>query len=263
MNTVLITGGTSGLGFELAKYFLRKGFNVYATGRDGIHISGLSERVKFIKVDFSDPSDVRKSIQNLLNQGIRFDIVINNAGVLSPPGFTKCSNGIEYTFQVNFLSHLLINELIIKEPVNRSPLIIVSVTSPVYKLVDPDFKLPEPEGYRSFKTYSESKYYMLFIGEYLMDKYPEGNLKFIGFNPGTFSSHIYRLQKGWFRNLYRIAGPFMKSPAKVAAKLGGVLAGKELINGMVYRNDNSYLKLKSDDKKAMAAFFSKCSELMV
>jgi len=262
LKTVLITGGTSGLGLELVKYFLRKGFAVYATGREGKQISGLGESVRFVKVDFSEPADVIKNILSLLAQGIRFDIVINNAGVLSPPEFAICSNGIEFTYQVNFISHLLINDLIIKESDNSKPQIFVSVTSPVYKLVKPEFRLPEPEKYRSFKTYAESKYYMLLTGDYLMNKYHGKNLKFIGFNPGTFSSQIYRMQKRWFRNLYLVAGPFMKGPARVAAALGDVLTGTVILNGMIYKSRNSFTEIESYDKDDARNFIDECSAII-
>jgi NAD(P)-dependent dehydrogenase (short-subunit alcohol dehydrogenase family) len=257
--TVLITGGTSGLGFELVKCFLREGYDVYAFGRDEKRLFDRGERLYFLKVDFSDLSIVKRSFQSLYNNGIRFDIVINNAGVLSPPEFNITGDGLEYTFQVNFLSHLLLNEMIIKEIGNTESLTIVSVTSPVYKYVKPDFTIPDIIGYRPFKSYAESKLYLLLIGEYLQYKYPGKDLKFIGFDPGTFRSGIYRMQKNWFHKMYLVASPFMRNPSKVARILAEILLEQELVTGVVYRRKNRYRTLDHIDREEIEKFMTICS----
>ena len=255
---VLITGGTSGLGFELVKCFLREGFDVFAFGRDEKRLFDRGERLYFSKVDFSDLSDIKRSFQTLSDNGIGFDIVINNAGVLSPPEFTMTGNGLEYTFQVNFLSHLLLNEMIIREKGNDEPLTIVSVTSPVYRYFKPDFKIPDIIGYRPFKSYAESKLYLLMIGEYLLNKYPGKDLKFIGFDPGTFRSGIYRMQKNWFKKMYLVASPFMRNPSKVARILAEILLEQELVTGVVYRRKNRHRTLDHIDKEEIEKFMAIC-----
>ena len=255
---VLIKGGTSGLGFELVKCFLQKGFEVFATGRDPLKLFYQDERLHFIRVDFSDLADIRKSIRELLDNVGRFDKVINNAGVLSPPEFIVTGNDIEYSFQVNFLSHLLIDELIVRSKTDSDPITIVSVTSPVYKYVKPSFRLPEASSYQPFKTYAESKFYILLIGEYLLIKYPEKNLKFIGYDPGTFSSGIYRMQKGWFQRMYQIAAPFMRNPAKVAWILTEILEDEELISEAVYWRKNGFRNMNRIDKEPIDDFMKKC-----
>ena len=260
--TVLITGGTSGLGYDLVKCFLSEGYEVFATGRDHSRLSDSGEEFQFVRTDFSDLKDVKSVIQKLLKTGTRFDIVINNAGVLSPPEFTPTVNGIEYSFQVNFLSHLLIDELIIREKSHSDPLTIVSVTSPVYRYVRPDLKVPDQLTYKSFKSYSESKLYLLFIGDHLLKRYPGNDIKFICFDPGTFRSGIYRMQKSWFQRMYRIASPFMRSPSRVAQSLSEILNEENLINGAVYRRKNMFRKPDIADKKKIEEFMAECYGLI-
>lgn len=256
---VLITGGTSGLGHELVKRFLQEGYDVYTTGRNQNNLLNLGDRIRFIKIDFADLSSVKASIQELLNTGISFDIVINNAGVLSPPAYTLTPNGLEYTFQVNFLAHLLIDDLILGKKDNGDPLTIATVTSPVFNFVKSDFKWPDGNAYSAIKSYSESKFYLLLIGEYLNKKYPEKPLSFIGFNPGTFSSGIYRMQNNWFHGMYHIASPFMRNPSKVAGLLKEILLEQEIHNGAVYRNRNNFKVLEHADSKVIDDFMIMCS----
>ncbi len=230
---VLITGGTSGLGIELVKLFLKKRYKVVATGRNELNFS--DENLRFVAVDFSDMEKVAHAMKKLLDSIDSFDIIINNAGVLSPPDFKQTDNGLEYTFQVNFLSHLLINEIILKNSKRDRPVIIAAVTSPVYRIAKPDLIiLPMKSDYRPFKAYSNSKLYLAFMCKYLPERFPGLNLKCIGFDPGTFSSGIYRMQKQFFRRLYKIAAPFMRSPGKVALVLSELITREDLLNGSVY-----------------------------
>lgn len=231
---ILITGGTSGLGLELVRLFLEGGSEVYTTGRDPSRLQSGESKLHFISVDFSDLKEVSEAARKLTLQSVKFDLLINNAGILSPPHYTTTKDSLEYTFQVNFLSHHLLDELIIRNADNKFELMVVSVTSPVYKYVKPDFKMSDIEKYRSFKAYAESKLYLLLAGEHIHNKYPEKRLIFIGYDPGTFRSGIHRMQKKWFQHLYRIAGPFMRSPAYVAKTLYGILANRICIDGLVY-----------------------------
>jgi NAD(P)-dependent dehydrogenase (short-subunit alcohol dehydrogenase family) len=259
---VLITGGTSGLGYELVKRLHIEGYEVFTTGRNSAKLSSSGGNLHFLKIDFSDLNSVTSNIQELLNRGIRFDLVINNAGVLSPPGFTASVNGIEYSFQVNFLSHLLINDLIIRDKDNSDPLTFVSITSPVYRYVRPDLKLPDSSTYKSFKSYSESKLYLLYIGDHLLKMYPGSNAKFICFDPGTFRSGIYRMQKSWFHNMYSIAAPFMRNPSRIAAVLADILNEENLINGAVYSGRHRFRKPDPGDEAGIDEFMAKCNGMI-
>src|SRR5512133_3531568 len=121
---ILITGGTSGLGYELAKYFVSTGAEVYVTGRNPERLTGCGDVIHFIRMDFADLSDVKQKI--LLFSDTKPDLIINNAGVLGPHKFRMTKDGFEYTMQVNFLAHLLIDRMIAGARSSNEPLTIVS-----------------------------------------------------------------------------------------------------------------------------------------
>jgi short-subunit dehydrogenase involved in D-alanine esterification of teichoic acids len=50
MQSVLITGGTSGLGLEMARSFRDAGYNVYTTGRDPKRLKEISAGIHFFKM---------------------------------------------------------------------------------------------------------------------------------------------------------------------------------------------------------------------
>jgi short-subunit dehydrogenase len=240
---ILITGGTSGLGYELVRCFDRSGNSIFTTGRDPVKLAGTRSRINFIRMDFANLNDIRENMSGLLDHVENFDIVINNAGVLGPHKFTRTIDGFEYTMQVNFLSHLLINDMIVRNKKTSESTTIVSVSSPVYRFYKPLFQLPAVENFHSFRTYSESKIYLLFISSYLLKKYPEKNLNCFSFNPGIFRSGISRTKKKWFRNLYEMGGPLMRRPEKVALRLFDILSGEQEGKGKIYRIRNNFRKL--------------------
>lgn len=83
---VLVTGGSSGIGLEIAKEFLAEGAEVMITGRNRERLEGAklkldSQRLKVIEWDVADvPLLDTKFVSAVAEMG-HFDIFINNAGV--------------------------------------------------------------------------------------------------------------------------------------------------------------------------------------
>jgi NAD(P)-dependent dehydrogenase (short-subunit alcohol dehydrogenase family) len=259
---VLITGGTSGLGLGMAKYFLEKGFEVIATGRKNLTMPYYEDRFSLLITDFSDLRQTSDSLKELCRIH-RFDIVINNAGVLSPPGFMLTGDGLEYTFQVNFLSHLMMNEIILRNCEPGNPLLIAVIVSPVYRIAENDMRIPNRgEDYRPLKAYSNSKLYLALMCSYLPQKYPSHDLQCIAFDPGVFSSGIYRMQKEWFRLLYRIAAPFMRKPGRIACRFGELTEREDLVNGAVYKSGKRKGSLPVADFQTVSSFWQQCIKII-
>lgn len=230
---VLVTGGTSGLGSELVKTLLGKGCHVVATGRrtgDFNH-----DNLRYVVVDFCDMRSVARTVEKMVEEEGGFDIVINNAGVLSPPEFITTSDGYEYSFQVNFLAHLLVNEIILNKTDIHREILIVAVTSPVYRIVSRDLiVMTDRDEYRPFRAYSLSKLYMALMCQHLPERFRNRQLTCIGFDPGVFSSGIYRMQNVIFRFLYHIAAPFMKKPGVLAGCLTRMMEINSARSGNIY-----------------------------
>ncbi|MFN8240594.1 MAG: SDR family NAD(P)-dependent oxidoreductase [Bacteroidales bacterium] len=217
---ILVTGGTSGLGYELVLKLLGNGHNVTAIGRTLKKIPVSQSNFNFVKADFSDLHATTLAINGLMNQNPGYDVIINNAGVLSPQSFTLTTDGLEHSFQVNFLANMLTDILVISQSSDNKPVRVISITSPVWRHVRPSFRLPDPGRYRMFRVYSETKYYQVISGYLLNRLLPGKTVIFAAFDPGTFRSGISRMQKKWFRMLYKIASPLMTDPSEIA----GVLA---------------------------------------
>ncbi len=232
---ILITGGTSGLGLELAKLYLKKGYHVVALGRRSVQTDFHGGRFDIYNVDFTDLSHTAEEIKKILKTHT-FRTVINNAAVIGPSRYCMTVNGFELTFQVNFLSHLLVNEILIRTLCNHRPLKIIAVTSPVHRIIDPEklFSCFEEPGYSPLKAYSASKLCLIIMCSFLAERYPDPDFKFISYSPGVFSSGIFRMQQPFLRGLYKLAAPFMKSPASEADEMLKIIGQNYLTNGYVY-----------------------------
>jgi NAD(P)-dependent dehydrogenase (short-subunit alcohol dehydrogenase family) len=260
--TILITGGTSGLGLELVKLFHEKGFDIICTGRQTKNLPGYQKRFRFISIDFIDLANTALIIREICKTSLP-DFVICNAGILSPPEFIRTGDGFELTFQVNFLANLLVNEVIIRNVPDDHHLKIVSVTSPVYKMAKafPDLN-GDNRNYRPLKSYSDSKLYLALMGNHLTAKYPGKNLSCFSVDPGVFSSSIYRTQGKLFRLLYRIAAPFMRDPSSVAATIYEMMVHQEFSYGAIFNTRRRREHLPEYDQALAGSFWAKCNEII-
>lgn len=212
---ILITGGTSGLGKALVFQFLQKGAIVTALGKKETISENSLDSFHFHQCDQSRLSDVVDTAGKISKEALAFDIIINNAGILSPPDFQQTIDGFESSLQINFLSHVLLNHLLISNQAMVQVPLVINITSMVRDQGKLEFNIMKKDNYNSIKAYSNSKLFAFMFSKKLVG---EGYNSF-SFDPWIFSSEIYRQQKKWFHHIYKIASPFMLSSEKVAKGL--------------------------------------------
>jgi NAD(P)-dependent dehydrogenase (short-subunit alcohol dehydrogenase family) len=82
---VLVTGGTTGLGFAIAERFLAEGARVVLTGRDtdlGRQAEqALGPRARFVEADAAHPGAVASSVDTAADHLGGLDVLVNNAGI--------------------------------------------------------------------------------------------------------------------------------------------------------------------------------------
>jgi len=134
--TVLITGGTAGIGLEAAKQFLENGAKVIITGRNQSKLDAakkLYPAVTAIKSDAADADDARALFEQVKALG-GIDILYNNAGVMSGPLNLGAANGkhleaAEYEMNINYLGVIRINNLFMEMLKSRKEAAIINTGS--------------------------------------------------------------------------------------------------------------------------------------
>jgi NAD(P)-dependent dehydrogenase (short-subunit alcohol dehydrogenase family) len=164
--TVLITGGSGGIGRITAQRLAAAGANVIIVGRDAArgaaavsHIGATvpGAAVSFIAADLSSQQEIRRLAAEVAGRLSRLDVLINNAGAmfgrraLSP-------DGIEMTFAVNHLAYVLLTHLLLPLLHAAAPARIVNVASRAHQGVRLNFKdLQAAKGYSGWWAYKRSK----------------------------------------------------------------------------------------------------------
>jgi uncharacterized oxidoreductase len=132
--TVLITGGGSGIGFEIAK-LLSKDNKVIITGRTEAKLKNAASQlnnVSIIATDINDGADVDNLAKKISEEYGTLDVLINNAGQAS--GY-KLGAGVDAydkaaaEIQTNYLSVIRLTEKLLPILENSKDAAIINVTS--------------------------------------------------------------------------------------------------------------------------------------
>ena len=129
MNTVLITGASSGYGLETARHFHDKGWSVIATMRNPREdVLPRSPRLRLLPLDVTDPD----SIAAALAAAGPIDVLVNNAGIGVVGAFeaTPLSH-IRKVFETNTFGVMAMTQAVIPQFRERRSGTIVNVTSSV------------------------------------------------------------------------------------------------------------------------------------
>lgn len=237
-STCLITGGTSGIGYHTSLVLAEKGCFVIVAARDlkkadDINIElqkkHVDYNVKFIHLDLASLDSVYNFISWLEKNDIIIDILINNAGVFQRELITSKDN-LESTFQINFISPLLLTEEIRKKQLISINGIIMNIISERLEV----FNINE-EKWLSFDggidwskimlpgdlAYAQSKLMLLMYSFWL--KRQDESLRVIAFHPGAVSSKLYDAVP---LHLGKMARLFMKKPERAAEEIYDILTAK-------------------------------------
>ena len=114
----IITGAASGVGFELAKILYLKGGTVYIAARSAARCSGAIKQIleqtsnsgsskkekeyakgklESMVVDLSDLTTVKPAVEQFLKSETRLDVLVHNAGVMTPPAGSKTKQASDFS----------------------------------------------------------------------------------------------------------------------------------------------------------------------
>lgn len=129
MQTILITGCSSGFGLETAKYFLEREWNVVAAMRTPQDdVLPRSDRLRIVPLDVTDPESVRRAVE----AAGPLDAVVNNAGIgAAAPFEVTPMETIRQVFETNTFGTMAVTHAVLPQFRERKAGVVVNVTSSV------------------------------------------------------------------------------------------------------------------------------------
>ncbi len=263
--TVLVTGGTGGIGRATAAGLARLGARVAVTGRDitrtraaaaEIAAATANPAVDAFAADLSAQAGVRRLAREVLDTYLRLDVVVNNVG-----GFWArrhlTADGLEYTFALNHLAPFLLTNLLLDRLTASAPARIVTVSSGAQALGKIDFDdLQGERAYSGQRAYNQSKLANVMFTYELARRLAGTGVTATVLHPGvTRTAFGAEDPIPMMRTMMLFARPFMKTPEQGAATPIYLASSPEVedVTGRYFANRRPKKSSKSSYDTAAAA----------
>ena len=225
--TVLITGGTGGIGKATAIGLARLGARVGIVGRDATRaaaaaadIGSTSDNpaVDVFIADMSSQQEVRRLASEVLDAYPRLDVLVNNVGGFWAHRHTT-ADGLEHTFALNHLAPFLLTNLLLGRLVASAPARVVTVSSGAQSMGRIDFDdLQGARKYSGQQAYNQSKLANVMFTYELARRLDGTGVTANVLHPGVTRTDFGAEDQAWFFSVMSgLAKLFMKSPAEGAA----------------------------------------------
>jgi uncharacterized oxidoreductase len=132
-NTILITGGGSGIGRALAEALHQRGNIVIIAGRRKGHLDAVvaaNPGIKSVELDIADPRSIQETTTTLIADYPELNVLINNAGVMSPDQAASAidEKHLTSTVAINFLGPVLMTSALIEQLKSRRGTIVYNTS---------------------------------------------------------------------------------------------------------------------------------------
>lgn len=168
---ILITGATSGIGYQTALALAKMGAHVIVTGRNAKTaeeaVSSLKSvsgnpRVDFLLADFTKQAEIHALAETFKQKYPHLDVLINNAG-LAAPTRQLTPDGVEANFAVNVVAPFLLTRLLLGAlKTAPSPRVVTLMGGDVPAQLNMD-NLQAERSFDGLNSYSQSKLAMMVV----------------------------------------------------------------------------------------------------
>ena len=262
--TILITGGSSGIGLQTAKILAKKGATIYIVGRNAEKtIQAVEEtktdsgnnQVDFFIADLSSQKQIRKLAEEIKAKLGRLDVLINNAGGVSQTlQFTE--DNIELTFATNHLSYFLLTNLLLDLLKRSAPARIVCVSSNSHYPGRIDFNdLNMTNKYWGMAAYECSKVCNVLFTMELAERLKGSGITVNALHPGKVKTAIGLKNTGFlYKIVWKLATTFLAISVEKGAETSIYLASSKEV-------ENITGKYFSDCKEKIPSAYSQTPRL--
>ena len=228
----VVTGTSSGIGFETALALAREGYYTYATMRDTTKSDKIKElgqkenlNIDVLELDVDDENSVKTAIQKILDQKQRIDVLVNNAGWAMWGCVEDVSmDEFKAQFDTNFFSIIRLIQEVGPTMRKQGSGTIVNVSSVVGRI-----------GFPASPAYISSKFALEGLSESLRFELAPFGVNVVIIEPGViktnFMKNLKMAEKAELDTVYRDITIKVVSGVKMMAEMG--THPKEVANTIV------------------------------
>jgi NAD(P)-dependent dehydrogenase (short-subunit alcohol dehydrogenase family) len=245
--TVLVTGGTGGIGKATAAGLARLGARVAITGRDRRRAEAAAAEIRaaggpavdVFVADMSSQAEVRRLASEVRDRLPGLDVLVNNVG-----GFWNSrhvtADGLEHTFALNHLAPFLLTHLLLDRLEENAPARVVTVSSGAQSMGRIDFDdLQGERAYSGQRAYNQSKLANVLFAYELARRLEGSGVTSNVLHPGVVRTAFGAEDPGTVqRVLVPLARLFMKTPEQGAATSIHLASAPDLehVSGQYFAN---------------------------
>ena len=228
----IVTGSSSGIGFETALALAKEGYFTYATMRDTTKSDKIKEiaqkenlKINVLELDVDDEKSVKSAIAQILDQKQRIDVLVNNAGW----GLWGCVEDVSVDefkeqFETNFFSIIRLIQEVAPTMRKQSSGTIVNVSSVVGRI-----------GFPASPAYISSKFALEGLSESMRFEFAPFGVDVIIIEPGViktnFMKNMKMAKKSELDTVYKDITTKVVSGVKMMVEMG--TPPKEVANTIV------------------------------
>jgi len=228
----IVTGSSSGIGFETALALAKEGYFTYATMRDTTKSGKIKEiaqkenlKINILELDVDDENSVKAAIAQILDQKQRIDVLVNNAGW----GLWGCVEDVSVDefkeqFETNFFSIIRLIQEVAPTMRKQGSGTIINVSSVVGRI-----------GFPASPAYISSKFALEGLSESLRFEFAPFGIDVIIIEPGViktnFMKNMKMAKKSELDTVYKDITTKVVSGVKMMAEMG--TPPKEVANTIV------------------------------
>jgi NAD(P)-dependent dehydrogenase (short-subunit alcohol dehydrogenase family) len=224
--TVLVTGGTSGIGRATAEGLAAMGARVAIVGRDTGRAENVAQEIRaagstpvdVFVADLSSQSEIRRLAVEVLQTYRRIDVLVNNVG-----GFWNTrhvtADGLEHTFALNHLAPFLLTNLLLDRLKQSAPARVITVASQAHFAGRIDFDdLQGERSYSGERAYNQSKLANVLFTYELARRLEATAVTANALHPGVVRTSFGAEDPAGIQRLFvPLMRVFMRAPAQGAA----------------------------------------------
>jgi retinol dehydrogenase-12 len=216
--TVLVTGGTSGIGRVTVRELARMGARVVVVGRDAGRLQAVRDElgVETIQANLELVSEARRAAEEFARRFEALHVLVNNAGALFGSR-SLTAEGLERTFALNHMGYFTLTTALLGVLRASAPARVVTVSSEASRAGRVNFAdLQMQARYVGVRQYCNTKLMNLLFAFELSRRLAGSGVTSNALHPGAVASGFGMQGAGWYGALTRLARPFLISEEKGA-----------------------------------------------